>query len=77
MAVDLDHDKVIGLCNDMGYTRTDIADVKRLLTLQNGRIRKLEERWWIAMGGLLVASVVVNWVLLQLAPAIVRAASGS
>ena len=78
MAADtIDHDKVNDLCKDMSYTRTDIAEVKGLLKAQNGRIRKLEERWWIAMGGLLVASVVVNWVLLQLAPAIVRAAAGT
>ncbi len=73
----IDHDTVIRLCSDVSYMRTDMAEVKDLLKAQNGRIRKLEERWWVAMGGLLVASVVVNWVLLQLAPAIVRTVSGS
>ncbi len=67
-----DHNAIIELVGAVRETRADVAEVKTLLQAQNGRIRKLEERWWIAMGALLAASTIVNWALFQLMPAIVR-----
>ena len=63
-----DHDALVTLAEQMKGVCTDVGEIKTLLTQQNGRIRKLEERWWIAMGGLLAGSTIVNWALFQLLP---------
>ena len=61
-----DHDALVTLTEQVKGICADCTEIKNLLTLQNGRIRKLEERWWIAMGALLAASIAVNWGLFEI-----------
>lgn len=67
-----DHDAIVSMKGSMQNVEADIAEIKTLLQAQNGRIRKLEERFWLAMGVLLAASTILNWALFQLMPTIVR-----
>jgi hypothetical protein len=67
-----DHDALVILAEQMRAVCVDCGEIKALLTQQNGRIRKLEERWWIATGALLAGSTIVNWALFQLLPLILH-----
>jgi hypothetical protein len=60
-----DHDVLTMLTAKVAELCVDTAEIKSLLMLQNGRIRKLEERWWLAMGALLAVSTAVNWGLFE------------